>query len=1048
MYHLDFETRSELDIKVGAWAYSVHPSTEVLCVSVALGDERPLVVTCLDEFEDVHDAFQHLTDEVHVPVGAHNAFFERCIWENVMVARHGQPPIDPERWRCSAALAANFGLPRKLEMVAKALGLAERKDEEGHALMLRMSKPRKPTAAERGRGQAEPDPFCGECRGLGVAPSIIGHRCSCTSLNGPLWYGSREDLERLAAYCVQDVVVEREITRRLGELSPMELDVWHADQAVNASGVPVDLDLCRGALKIKAELDARANEELCEITGAGKGDKTLPTRHTQRDRIVKWVRSCGWELPNAQKETLDEALDGKGLKRIGGGKREEVTGSVRRVLEIRRAASKASTAKYQAAIDRATRDRWSIGPNGPQGAIPDQDRVRGSLIYYGAHTGRWAGSGLQTQNMPRDSPPKGEYEFACSLVSAGDLQRLEFFYPEPMAILKSCVRGIIRAPGGKVFLVGDYSAIEARVVFWLAGELRGLSLYRAYDKAPREALEPYCWMASRIFGRDGLEIQRANRDGDKEGEEQRFVGKSSVLGCGFGLGPRRFRDQYDVAGKLAKLAVKAYRESFPAVPDMWTELDEASVEAVRGSARPIPTCGGRILWGMRDGFLCARLPSGRMLRYPEPRVGLNRVTIETVDGEERTFERIAVNYKTADKGQWRRTWTWGGTLCIEEGTLVVTDHGPVPIERVEPSMLVWDGKEWVTHSGSILQGYKDTVEAYGVRMTPDHRVLTVEGWKRESESKGLDRAPCRLPDGYSLRGEQWEEIALAPPVRLRKHSGSRGLRVHEVREAQASIFLRLHSLQDLERVPHDARHDEALGLRGLVVYEAALPRPLAPGVQELWWPWHLGVRALARLLRELLERHGRDLRARALHRQSRQRRGLHPGELPLDHLPGAGTQPSRNRLDPYAVRTYAHGGCRDSERNLSFNALLPKRPGSARGSDVRSARPVYDLVDCGPRRRFVVLDKRGKPLIVHNCENVVQAVARDLLADALVRSHKLLAPHAHPIAHSHDELILEMHESMTEYTPEWFERFLCVKPAWADGLPVAAEAWSGPRYRK
>ena len=180
--HLDFETRSACDLKkCGAWRYSIDPTTEILCFAYAYDEEPIQIMTRQDivmQTEQLKD-FERLTPRV-TEIHAHNANFEMCIWENVLVRRFGFPRIEISKWRCSAARCATLSLPRKLEKVAQVLGLSVQKDMEGHRLMLKMSKPRKPTKFDRS-----------------------------------VWHEKPEDFQKLYRYCSNDVAVERKLDHYL-----------------------------------------------------------------------------------------------------------------------------------------------------------------------------------------------------------------------------------------------------------------------------------------------------------------------------------------------------------------------------------------------------------------------------------------------------------------------------------------------------------------------------------------------------------------------------------------------------------------------------------------------------------------------------------------------------------------------------------------------------------------------------------------------------------------------------------------------------------------
>lgn len=329
---LDFETRSELNVKdVGAYVYATHPSTDVLCLCWMV-DDGPTVRIWHPGHEDntrisprSKSKWKRIQrpiprppdpDDLFALVGdaelgdalfeAHNAMFERLIWRHVLVARYGFPDVPEDAWRCSAAKSAAFSLPRALDKAVKALGLPL-KDSEGHRVMLKLTKPRKPT-------KTDPD---------------------------SKWHSNRKDLLRVFRYCVQDVRAERALSRELRPLPPDELAVWQLDQRINQRGVWCDRDLAERAMSLIAEASKRANHEIAEITGG------RVTGTTKREELLAWMQQVGHdEFVNTQAGTIDQMLEG-----------DDLAESVRRVLTLWRSLNRTSTKKFKAMVDRMAADQ-------------------------------------------------------------------------------------------------------------------------------------------------------------------------------------------------------------------------------------------------------------------------------------------------------------------------------------------------------------------------------------------------------------------------------------------------------------------------------------------------------------------------------------------------------------------------------------------------------------------------------------------------------------------------------------------------------------------
>jgi len=279
-------------------------------------------------------------------VEAHNAWFERGLWQNIAMPRYGWPPIAPQQWRCSAAQAAALALPRGLDDAAAALGVPLRKDAAGAKVMMKLNKPRKPRKAEVEAWTVE----------QGKAPIPR------------LWHESVELFEQLFAYCRQDVLVEEAVSHACPNLSESEVQLYLLDQTMNERGFLLDMDAVVVALDLIQQETTRLNGELKVLTGGS------PEKATQRKQMHNWFLSQWCILDDTKAGTVDAALQ-----------RDNLTPAVRRGLELLQALSRSSTAKFQAMRNWACAD----------------GRVRGGLLYHGASTGRWSGAGVQPHNFPR-----------------------------------------------------------------------------------------------------------------------------------------------------------------------------------------------------------------------------------------------------------------------------------------------------------------------------------------------------------------------------------------------------------------------------------------------------------------------------------------------------------------------------------------------------------------------------------------------------------------------------------------------------------------------
>jgi DNA polymerase len=394
---------------------------------------------------------------------------------------------------------------------------------------------------------------------------------------------SAPELAGLYDYCQKDVLAERAVSAELGELSETELAVLRLEHKINTRGILVDLDAVEGALEIIARLDELAIQRTKEITG-GAVDSPL-----QVAALASWINSRGVYVPNLQRETVETLAISL-----------ELPEDVREILGLRLSMSRSSTRKFRAMKDRTSRD----------------GRVRSTLVYCGAErTGRFSGSGIQIQNFPRGSLKPDMVEIALDAIRARDLDLLRLLWADPMSVLSSCLRGCLVAAPGREFIAADFASIEARVLFWLAGDNRALDIIR-------NGRDLYVDMATAIFSAPANEIDKTRRD----------LGKRTVLGAGYGMGPDKFLATCKAAGVelspgLAERAIKTYRRRFSQVPKLWS-IYEATARRVILSGRaaqvrtpeykPVP-----IRFLMVDKprrALAIELPSGRRLHYYDPEV--------------------------------------------------------------------------------------------------------------------------------------------------------------------------------------------------------------------------------------------------------------------------------------------------------------------------------------------------------------------------------------------------------------------------------------------
>lgn len=593
---VDFETRSTCNLrKSGAWRYSIHPTTEILCLSYRLpyweSGRTALWHPAfphlgIDESQDYADCVELLEwIEEGGLVEAHGAWFEVSIWTNILAPRFGWPLPAVSQWRCSAAKAASHALPRGLDAAAGALRLRERKDLVGGKVMKKITKPRKSRKKEREAWDA-----------AGVAHPTI------------LWHEDIDVLWQVWQYCRQDVLTEEAVSAALPDLSPEEQWIFELDLTINLRGFQLDPQAVKVALRLIAQETKRLNAELVEIT------EGAVAKATARAQMLRWLATQDVHLFDTQKKTIDDLLSSQ----------QELPVKARRALEILRTLGQSSTAKYEAMRDWAGADA----------------RVRGGLVYHGASTGRWTGSGVQPHNFPKGKAK--DVDALWTLLKSGDIQAIAAAYGSVMTALSYGLRGAIVARKGHQLYVADYASIEARVLVWLAGDENALTIFRT-------GADIYCDMAESIYG------YPCNK---KDHPTERGLGKIAILGLGYQMGASRFVDTCAVSGitieeDFAQNVVNAYRDKYWRVKQLWWDQEAAAIQAVRQRRRVM--CQG-IAWEVIGSFLYATLPSGRRLAYMDPMVRPKTMPWGAVKDQ---LSYMGVDSYTR---QWKRQSTYGGMI--------------------------------------------------------------------------------------------------------------------------------------------------------------------------------------------------------------------------------------------------------------------------------------------------------------------------------------------------------------------------------------------------
>jgi len=561
------------------------------------------------------------------------------------------------------------------------------------------------------------------------------------------------------------------------------------------------------------------------------------------------------------------------------------------------------------------------------------------------------------------------------------------------------LRKSMRAPDGHVVVACDSSQIEARLVAYLAGQN---DLVQSF----REGRDVYSEFATDVYGRPVSKTDKV----------ERHVGKTCILGLGYGMGAAKFQHTLATGFITVQMdehetqkIVNLYRNKYHRIAAYWSVWGQAlgrMVNGLDGDIGILSYAENRIM-----------LPSGLWITYP----ALRRTDKNYEYINDARVYRDYIRNKMLGEPVDELTWTklYGGK-CLAGDTEVLTDKGWVQLRGVTRAHRVWDGLQWVKHDGLIYQGRKATTIVNGVRMTPDHNVLTERGWRCASSSEGLHRAGFWLPDGTEVSGDKWAALCMGLPVQLRDGSFAGGYQRGKVCPPWWAPIVRLQGW-GREQI---ARYDEAPSLLGVAVHAGPLSLAHSPSMAQLRGAGHQGVPPMGAVLRGILGGYGAQIPDGANTGSQGQQRGLHPRELPLGDTHRASGEPAE-------LATNRHGQGPQADGYFQIDAAVSVAP-----------EPVYDLLNAGPNARFVVRGSTG-PFIAHNCvENVTQAVARVVVTEQMTKIGR-----RYPVAlQVHDEVVCVVPEDEAEACRDYMVAVMSTPPKWAPDLPVACEAEIGYSY--
>ena len=580
---LDLETFSSVELaKSGVYRYVESPDFEILLFGYSV-DGGPVHVIDLTAGETIPaDVLDALTDDSIIK-WSFNASYERICLSRYLSDLdisldpfHDRHPISTE--------CARFLSPKgwRCSMIWSAyLGLPLSLADVGSVLGLEKQK--------LTEGKDLIRLFCKPCE-----PTLVnGGRRRNLPCDAP------EKWTLFKAYNLRDVETEMEIQKRLSSY-PVPESVWEEyriDQEINDRGIAVDMQLVENAIRMDAQSRAELTEMMQKLTNLDNPNSV--------QQMKQWLMNNGIETESLGKKQVQSLL-------------QDAPPQLREVLLLRQQLARSSVKKYIAM----------------KNAVCIDGCVRGMFQFYGAaRSGRWAGRLVQLQNLYRNSMP--DLEAARSLVRDGDYDAVKMLYGAVSDVLAELIRTAFVPAPGKKLIVADFSAIEARVIAWLAGEQWRMDVFK-------NGGDIYCASASQMFK---VPVEKHGING-----HLRQKGKIAELALGYGgsVGALKAMGALDMGLQEEELAplVKAWRESNPNIVKLWWAVDEAVMKAIRNKTT---THTHGLTFTVRSGMLFITLPSGRQLSYVKPRIGENR------------FGSESVTYMgTGNMKKWERIETWGG----------------------------------------------------------------------------------------------------------------------------------------------------------------------------------------------------------------------------------------------------------------------------------------------------------------------------------------------------------------------------------------------------
>ena len=659
---VDIETYSDVDIKkAGLYKYAQSPAFDILLIAYAV-DAGPVRIIDLARGEDPAP-FLELLGANDCIFHAYNAAFEHyCI--NTWCQRKGYDlGLAVGDWFCTMAHGLYCGYTAGLAATGEAMGLPQDKRKLGIGLALIRK-------------------FCvpGKEKDAPMIDGLLAEEDTLTKVRRRI-AAEPEKWELFKEYCMQDVETEREIERRLKKwpMPAREQILWGLTTEANITGVGVDRRLVDGALYLSGAEQAALVDEAQRISGLDNPKSV--------QQLMKWLNEeIDEEVTDLRKGTVADLL-----------KAGVDSDKAQRMLELRQLMSKTSTKKYDAL----------------QAAVCDDGRVRGMMFYYGANrSGRWAGRIVQPQNLPQNHLPCLGY--ARKRVKALDAEMIRVCWGSVPDTLSQLIRTAFIPRPGKIYAIADYSAIEARVVAWLAGESWVLDAFRRGE-------DIYCATASQMFG---VPVEKHGQNA-----ELRQRGKVAVLALGYGGGEAALEAMGAIkmgipAEDLPEIKAK-WRAANPHICGLWRRMEDAAILCLRTNARqdvqikitdPARARENEVRNGVTRGTYADRFNTGAKIsfrREADPLTDQDFLTVELPTGRKlfyaKPFLAPAKNFPDRDSlhywsvnqtsKKWAQTDTWGGKLvenitqavardCLAETLIRLRHKGMIAVFHVHDEVIV------------------------------------------------------------------------------------------------------------------------------------------------------------------------------------------------------------------------------------------------------------------------------------------------------------------------------------------------------------------------